>query len=84
MARRVICLSCISDEDLREKCRELAEPTTCAYCQKEGLCITVGALAEIADQPLRSYCCHGEEYPVPELGSDRYRWEEHGDPLCLL
>ena len=84
MARRVICLSCISDEYLREECRELADPTTCAYCQKKGLCITLGALAEIADQPLRTYCCHGEEYPVPEPDSDRYHWEEHGDPLEWL
>ena len=78
---RTICLCCISDKFLRENCRGSASPNTCTYCHRHGSSITLRELAEIADEPLRTYCCQGEEYPVRKPDSEKYHWEEHGDSL---
>ncbi|MDE0330567.1 MAG: RES family NAD+ phosphorylase [Nitrospinae bacterium] len=80
-----ICLSCIGDDSLRDIADDSAEPISCSYCQVGRHGISLEKLAMIVDEPLRTYCCHGEYYrPVFRRDSDRRHHRQRGDALDSL
>ena len=79
-----ICLLCIGDDSLREIGDDSAEPISCSYCQAGRRGISLEKLAEIVDEPLRTYCCHGDHHPVFRRDSDRRHYRQRGDSLDSL
>lgn len=79
-----ICLKCIGDESLRKIARKESTKSKCDYCRDHRLCISMKDLAEIVDEPLRRFCCIGEDTPVFYGESDKPTYEQEGESLDFI
>jgi len=81
---RRICLKCIGDEPLRKLVKKESSKSKCDYCGDHRLCISMKDLAGIVDEPLRRYCCIGEDKPVFYGESDNPSYEQEGESLDFV
>ena len=50
-----LCAECVTDRFFRAWVEQQGEETTCTYCDQDGVCVAVRAVAQEIDRTLRQY-----------------------------
>ncbi len=84
-----LCSTCIGEAFLCQKVEDEGEETTCSYCDIEGQCFTITAVADLVEAALEQHYTRtssepdGFQYMMMRDKESDYDWEREGEETAV-